>query len=62
MELDGSVHGQPVQARRDARRDEDLKRMGYTVLRLSNGIVLNAPELFVEKVVSSLWSLQAALE
>jgi very-short-patch-repair endonuclease len=62
VELDGSVHGQPVQARRDARRDEDLKRMGYTVLRLSNGIVLNAPELFVEKVVSSLWSLQAALE
>ena len=62
IELDGSVHGQPIQAKRDAKRDASLDRMGYTVLRFSNGIVLNAPELFVQKVVSSLWSLQAEVE
>ena len=61
IELDGSVHGQPIQVKRDARRDADLKRMGYTVLRLSNGIVLKAPELFVQEVVSCLWSLQTRL-
>jgi very-short-patch-repair endonuclease len=26
--------------------------MGYTVLRLPNGIVLQAPDLFVQKVLS----------
>ena len=52
VELDGSVHGQPSQARSDARRDAHLKSMGYTVLRLPNGIVLQAPDLFVQKVLS----------
>ena len=51
VELDGSVHGQPSQARSDARRDAHLKSMGYTVLRLPNGIVLQAPDLFVQEVV-----------
>src|ERR1017187_9806783 len=48
VELDGSVHGQPSQARSDAH----LKSMGYTVLRLPNGIVLQTPDLFVQKVLS----------
>jgi type I restriction enzyme R subunit len=52
VELDGSVHGQPSQAKSDARRDAQLKTLGYTVLRLPNGIVLQAPDLFVQKVVS----------
>jgi type I restriction enzyme R subunit len=51
VELDGSVHGQPSQARSDARRDAHLKSMGYGVLRLPNGIVLQAPDLFVQEVV-----------
>jgi very-short-patch-repair endonuclease len=61
VELDGSVHGQPSQARRDAQRDAYLKALGYTVLRISNGMVLEAPELFVEKVVAMGWSLPEAL-
>ncbi|MGO8786387.1 MAG: endonuclease domain-containing protein [Terriglobia bacterium] len=32
VELDGSVHGQPSQASRDALRDAGLKARGYTVL------------------------------
>ena len=57
VELDGSVHGQPSQAKRDACRDTYLKNRGYYVLRLSNGIVLEAPELFVEKVLRRVGSL-----
>ena len=51
VELDGSVHGQPSQARRDAARDRALRRVGYTVLRLPNGIVFEDPDAFVRKVV-----------
>jgi very-short-patch-repair endonuclease len=36
------------------RSDAHLKSMGYTVLRLANGIVLQAPDLFVQEVVSFL--------
>ena len=61
VELDGSVHGQPSQAKKDARRDTHLKNMGYTVLRLSNGIVLQAPELFVDEVLRVAWSLPDGL-
>ena len=60
VELDGSVHGQPSQARIDARRDAHLKSMGYTVLRLPNGIVLQAPDLFVQEVVRFVLLMEAA--
>ena len=56
VELDGGVHGQPSQANRDSRRDAHLENMGYTVARFPNGMVLEAPELFVEKVLSIVWS------
>ena len=59
VELDGSVHGQPSQARSDARRDAHLKSMGYTVLRLPNGIVLQAPDLLVQKVLSFVLLMEA---
>ena len=61
VELDGSVHGQASQARRDSRRDAHLKKMGYVVLRFSNGIVQEAPELFVQKILDAVWSLPEAL-
>ena len=60
VELDGSVHGQPSQSRLDTRRDGRLKAMGYTVARFPNGMVLKAPELFVEKVLNMAWSLPGA--
>jgi len=61
VELDGVVHGQPSQARRDARRDAHIKTLGDAVLRLSNDIVLQAPELFVQKVLDFARSLPVAL-
>jgi very-short-patch-repair endonuclease len=60
VELDGSVHGHSSQEKLDAVRDARLKEMGYTVLRLSNGIVLKALELFVDEVLKVAWSLTAA--
>ena len=47
VELDGGVHAQPSQTKRDTSRDAELKRRGYTVTRFPNGIVLEAPELFL---------------
>jgi hypothetical protein len=35
-------------------------RWGYTVTRFPNGIVLEAPELFLEKVLDVAWSLPNA--
>ena len=60
VELDGSVHAQASQAGRDARRDAHLKNMGYRMLRFSNGMVQEAPELFVQKILDAVWSLPEA--
>jgi very-short-patch-repair endonuclease len=60
VELDGSVHAQPSQTRRDTSRDAELKRRAYTVTRFPNGIVLEAPELFLEKALDVAWSLPNA--
>jgi very-short-patch-repair endonuclease len=60
VELDGGVHAQPSQTRRDASRDRKLRSLGYTVMRLPNGIVMEAPELFVSKVLDVAWSLPNA--
>src|ERR1035437_7227718 len=49
VELDGSVHGQPGQPKRDLHRDVRLKNLGYTVARFPNGIVLEAPQQFVDR-------------
>ena len=59
VELDGSVHGEPSQVRSDERRDAHLKSMGYTVLRLPDGRVLEAPDLFVQEVASFLLLTEA---
>jgi very-short-patch-repair endonuclease len=50
VELDGSVHAKPSQARKDATKEAYLKRMGIRVLRVPNGMVLEDPELFCRKV------------
>lgn len=39
VELDGSHHGEPLQAEHDGVRDAVLRRAGYRVLRFSNAAV-----------------------
>ncbi len=50
VELDGSVHAQPSQARKDSAKDAYLRGLGIRVLRLPNGMVLEDPETFCNKV------------
>jgi very-short-patch-repair endonuclease len=50
IELDGSVHAQPSQMRKDRAKDRWLRVMGLNVLRVPNGLVLEDPEAFRRKV------------
>ena len=50
VELDGAGHAYESQATRDRQRERELEKLGHRVLRFSNGIVLNAPPEFVQKI------------
>ena len=50
IELDGGVHSQPSQMRKDAAKDDYLRSLGIGLLRIPNGLVLEDPEEFVRKV------------
>jgi very-short-patch-repair endonuclease len=50
IEIDGDVHDKTVSVQRDAKRDERLKELGYTVLRFPNAIVINDPDVLVESI------------
>ena len=52
VEVDGEVHAGRTGA--DARRDRDLGRMGYRVLRLPRALVQERPEEAVALVVAAL--------
>jgi very-short-patch-repair endonuclease len=50
IELDGGVHSQPSQIRKDTAKDAYLKGIGIVVLRLPNGLVLKDPGRFIHKI------------
>ena len=50
VELDGGVHSQPSQIRKDREKDAYLESLGIWVLRVPNGLVSEDPEGFVRKV------------
>jgi len=50
VELDGGVHSQPSQMKKDAAKDAFLQELGIRVLRLPNGLVTEDPEGFVCRV------------
>jgi very-short-patch-repair endonuclease len=52
VEIDGDIHEKAIPAQRDGRRDEKLKELGYTVLRFSNSIVINNPEVLLQPSAS----------
>jgi very-short-patch-repair endonuclease len=58
IELDGSVHAQPSKVPHDAKRQQYLEGLGYTVVRFPNAIVLKAPEEFVSKVKDLIAELE----
>jgi very-short-patch-repair endonuclease len=50
LELDGEVHSDPEQAREDEIRNIHLQNLGYKVIRITNGRVLNEPAVFIEQI------------
>ena len=54
IELDGSVHSQPNQMRKDAVKEDYLRTLGIRLLRIPNGMVLEHPDEFVRTVVDAM--------
>jgi uroporphyrinogen-III synthase len=50
IELDGGIHSQPSQMRRDAAKEDYLGTLGIGLLRIPNGLVLGDPDEFVREV------------
>jgi len=60
VELDGDVHLSAAQEERDMRRDQRLSELGYTVIRIPNGLAINDPER-LKDMVRSLGASPGAL-
>lgn len=54
IEVDGGVHSDEKQAKKDKTRDAYMKSLGLTVLRFPNSEVLNNPESVLQKIAASL--------
>ncbi len=50
VEIDGDVHEREVKAGRDQTRDEKLHKLGYTILRFHNSVILNDPAVRIENI------------
>ena len=50
IELDGDIHDFPGQAAQDDQRSSRLRELGYQILRVANGMVMHAPDLFLEEI------------
>jgi very-short-patch-repair endonuclease len=54
IEVDGRTHAAPDRAAKDAGRDAWFAEQGFRVLRLSDDLVIGAPELAVAKIREAL--------
>jgi very-short-patch-repair endonuclease len=54
IELDGGVHSQIDQMRKDAVKEDYLRTLGIRLLRIPNGMALEHPDEFVRKVVGAM--------
>jgi|SRR5271157_388042 len=53
IELDGGVHAQIDQMRKDAAQEDYLRTLGIRLLRIPNAMVLEHPDEFVREVVKA---------
>ena len=53
IELDGGVHSQIDQMRKDAVKEDYLRTLGIRLLRIPNAMVLEHPDEFVREVVKA---------
>ncbi len=54
LELDGDVHGCSEVVAKDAKRDAQMKSMGFKVLRFQNEVVLDRPDEFLTSIAAFL--------
>jgi uroporphyrinogen-III synthase len=54
IELDGGVHSQIDQMRKDAVKEDYLRTLGIRPLRIANAMVLEHPDEFVRKVLETI--------
>jgi very-short-patch-repair endonuclease len=54
IELDGGVHSQIDQMRKDAAKEDYLRTLGIRLLRIPNAMVLEHPDEFVREVVEAI--------
>ncbi|MGA2987390.1 MAG: endonuclease domain-containing protein [Terriglobia bacterium] len=54
LELDGGVHSQVAQMRKDAGKEDYLRTLGIRLLRIPNAMVLEHPDEFVRGVVEAI--------
>ena len=54
IELDGGVHSQIDQMRKDAAKEDSLRTLGIRLLRIPNAMVLEHPDEFVRTVVGAM--------
>ena len=54
IELDGGVHSQIDQMRRDAVKEDYLRTLGSRLLRIPNAMVLEHPDEVVRKVLETI--------
>jgi uroporphyrinogen-III synthase len=54
IELDGGVHSQIDQMRKDAAKEDYLRTLGIRLLRIPNAMVLEHPDEFVREVLESI--------
>ncbi len=50
VELDGDLHGDPIQIQKDISRDKYLEALGFTVLRFENRFVFQEPEIVLNEI------------
>lgn len=50
IEVDGSAHDGAAASARDKKRDSDLSRLGFNVLRVTNDDVLNRPKSVMRRI------------
>lgn len=54
IELDGEVHNNPIAHQHDYERDEQLRYLGYTVLRFENKLVFEQQEAVLDAIIQQL--------
>lgn len=54
VELDGPVHAEPKQAKKDKTRDAYLQTLGLMVIRIRNDELFSHPELALNKIAAHL--------